>query len=155
MFQAKAVEKIKTYILCSITFSQKSCRLWDNVEKFCGATEATDDNILRRMRFVCWITKATDTHSEYVILIAFPLQQWLRERASILRLYVHCLSCFLTDTESVYCAVRAECLNLFQVNRSLHQSSKVFWFRTLIITNVVSLAEPQPLVSSVIYCLKN
>jgi hypothetical protein len=40
--------------------------------------------VLRRMCFACWITKATDTHSEYVILIAFPLQQWSRERASIL-----------------------------------------------------------------------
>jgi len=28
------------------------------------------------------------THSKYVILIAFPLQQWLRERASMLR-YTH------------------------------------------------------------------
>jgi hypothetical protein len=37
------------------------------------------------MRTACWITKATDTHSEYVILIAFRRQQWLRERASILR----------------------------------------------------------------------
>jgi len=27
----------------------------------------------------CWITKATDIHLEYVILIAFPLQQWLHE----------------------------------------------------------------------------
>jgi hypothetical protein len=35
------------------------------------------------MRFACRITKATDTHSEYVILIAFPRQQWLRERASV------------------------------------------------------------------------
>jgi len=26
-----------------------------------------------------------DTHSEYVILIDFPMQQWLRERASTLR----------------------------------------------------------------------
>jgi hypothetical protein len=25
-----------------------------------------------RMRFVCWITKATDTHPECVIIIAFP-----------------------------------------------------------------------------------
>jgi hypothetical protein len=33
------------------------------------------------MRFPCWITKATDTHSEYVILIAFSRQQWLRELA--------------------------------------------------------------------------
>jgi hypothetical protein len=34
-----------------------------------------------RMRFACWIPNATNTHSEYVILIAFPLQQWLHERA--------------------------------------------------------------------------
>jgi len=27
-----------------------------------------------RMRFACWIPKATNTLSEYVILIAFPLQ---------------------------------------------------------------------------------
>ena len=36
-----------------------------------------------------------DTHSEYLILIAFPRQQWLRERASMLRLYVPYLSCCL------------------------------------------------------------
>jgi len=30
------------------------------------------DNTKKRMRFARWITKATDTHSEYVILIAFP-----------------------------------------------------------------------------------
>ena len=45
-----------------------------------------------RMRITCWISKATDTHSEYVILIAFPLQQWLHERASMLRYtYSACL----------------------------------------------------------------
>jgi len=33
MFQIKAVEKIKTPILCSVTFSRKSYRLWENVEK--------------------------------------------------------------------------------------------------------------------------
>jgi len=44
-----------------------------------------------RMRIACWITKATNTHSEYVILIAFPLQQWLHERASMLRYtYIAC-----------------------------------------------------------------
>jgi len=36
------------------------------------------------MRNGCLITKATDTHSEYVILFAFPLQQWLHERVSVL-----------------------------------------------------------------------
>jgi len=39
-----------------------------------------------RMSFACWVTKATNTYLEYVILIAFPLQQWLNERASVLRL---------------------------------------------------------------------
>jgi hypothetical protein len=44
------------------------------------------------MRCACWIHKATDTHSEYVTLIALPWQQWLRERASLLRYtYIACL----------------------------------------------------------------
>ena len=35
--------------------------------------------------------KATNTHSEYAIRIAFPLQQLLHERASILRYtYTNC-----------------------------------------------------------------
>jgi hypothetical protein len=62
------------------------------VEKYGTAIPATDDSIIRLMRFVCWITKATGTHSEYVILIAFPQQQRLFECTLILRLYVHCLS---------------------------------------------------------------
>ena len=37
------------------------------------------------MRFACRITKATDTHSELVLILGFPRQQWLRERASLLR----------------------------------------------------------------------
>jgi len=36
-------------------------------------------------RPVSWITKATNTHSQYAILNAFPLQQWLHERTSLLR----------------------------------------------------------------------
>jgi len=40
------------------------------------------------MRFGCWLTKTASTHSEYVILIALQLQQWLRERALML-CYTH------------------------------------------------------------------
>ena len=44
MFQAEVVEKIKTHILCSVTFPRKSYRLWDNVEKYCRAgQDAADD----------------------------------------------------------------------------------------------------------------
>jgi len=41
-----------------------------------------------RMRIAWWMPKATNTHSEYVILIAFPQQQWLHARASVLH-YVY------------------------------------------------------------------
>ena len=46
-FQTKVVEKMKTRILCSVTFFLKSCRLRDNVEKYCRAGQATDDNTSR------------------------------------------------------------------------------------------------------------
>ena len=64
------------------------------MEKYAIARETTDDNIIRRMFLACRITKATDTNSEHVIglLIDFPRQQWLRERASMLRYtYIACL----------------------------------------------------------------
>jgi hypothetical protein len=70
----------KTYFILN-TFFRKSCRLRDNVEKYGTARQATDNNIIGHMRFACWVTKATDTHSGYVLLIAFPRQQLLRERA--------------------------------------------------------------------------
>jgi hypothetical protein len=37
------------------------------------------------MSIACWKTEATNAQSECVILIAFPLQHWLHERASVLR----------------------------------------------------------------------
>jgi len=36
------------------------------------------------MRIALWIRKAINTHSECVVVIAFPLQQWLHERVSML-----------------------------------------------------------------------
>jgi len=44
------------------------------------------------IRIECWIPEARDTYSEYVICIAFPLQQWLDESTSMLRhMYMACL----------------------------------------------------------------
>jgi hypothetical protein len=57
---------------------------------------------IRRLRIACWITKATNTHSDCVILIAFPLQQWLHERASMLTYtYIACLI-FISRNTSVW-----------------------------------------------------
>jgi len=54
------------------TFFRKLCRLLDNVEKH-TAGEGTDDNMA--LAHCLLHTKDYKTHSEYVILIAFLLQQ--------------------------------------------------------------------------------
>ena len=46
--------------------------------------QATDDIVIRRMRSARWVNEATDTHSECVMFIDLPLQQWVRERALLL-----------------------------------------------------------------------
>ena len=50
-------------------------------------------HITRCWRITCRLTKATNTFSEYVILIAFPRQQWLHERAPVyVYTYIDCLA---------------------------------------------------------------
>jgi hypothetical protein len=101
MFRIKVVQKIKTHISCSVTFSNNRAVyeiMWKNMVQ----PDWSRENIIGRMRFACLISKATSAHphvhtyfsrshthvyipSEYVILIAFPRLQWLRERATVLR----------------------------------------------------------------------
>jgi len=89
MFQTKVVEKTKTHALCSITFFSEYSGTYEIMWK--NMVERTGQ---RRMRFACWVTMAKDTHSKYVILIAFPRLQWLSERASMLRCtYIAYLVC--------------------------------------------------------------
>jgi hypothetical protein len=45
MLRIKFVEKTKVHILCSVTFSPKSCPWLDNVEKYGGSREAADSNV--------------------------------------------------------------------------------------------------------------
>ena len=66
------------------------------------------------LRFECWVTVATNTPSVYVIPIVCPRQQWLHERASMLRYtYIACLlnnkkdyvNCFISDFKTYHLAV--------------------------------------------------
>lgn len=41
------------------------------MEKYGRPGEETDENTIERLRFACWITKAGDTNSDYVILFLF------------------------------------------------------------------------------------
>jgi hypothetical protein len=98
MFQTNFVEEIKTRLVFSnYFFPPKLCRLWDNERKYGRAGQATDDNIIRRMRIACRVTKGTDAHTEYVIIIAFAGEEWLRERASFLH-YTHIICLILSES---------------------------------------------------------
>jgi hypothetical protein len=39
---------------------------------------------IEMMRYAYWITKATDTHSDYVIFVEFAHQKWLTESTSVI-----------------------------------------------------------------------
>jgi hypothetical protein len=57
IFEINVVEKIKTHILCSINVSE--CRAVNEIKlKSEMQTDATDDIIMWRMRFACWVSKA-------------------------------------------------------------------------------------------------
>ena len=71
MFQTEVVDKIKTHILCSKNLS-KSRATYEIMRKNTIELERPQMTI-RRMHIAYWIPKVTDTHSEYVIRIAFPL----------------------------------------------------------------------------------
>ena len=85
------MDKIETHILCPVTFLPENRAVYEITWK--NMVQRSRSQVTRgRMRITCWIPKATNTHSEYVLLIAFPLQQRLHERASMLRCtYIACL----------------------------------------------------------------
>jgi len=64
------------------------------VEKYGIAGHDSVDNIIRRIRFACWITKATDTHPEYVIIFHGKNGYLNLLSATFIR-SLHCLSCFI------------------------------------------------------------
>jgi len=86
------VQKIKTQFHIQYFFPENRAvyeLMWRNMVEP-DRTQMT----IWRMRFACWMTKATDTHSQCVILNDFPLQIWLCERSSMLRyrpIYFACL----------------------------------------------------------------
>ena len=52
------------------------------------------------MRIACWVTKATNTHSQYITLIALPLQQQLHESPSMLR--YTCIACLVIVSSNTH-----------------------------------------------------
>ena len=96
MFQKKSVEKIRTHFMFSDFSSPENLtvleKMWKNIVK-----RDRPQITIWFMSIACWIPTNTNTHSEYVILTALPPQQWLLERASMLR----CTSIVFVFTYSV------------------------------------------------------
>ena len=70
------------------------------------------------MRIAYWIPKVTNTNSDYVILLLFPLQQWLRERASMLRCTY--IACLVHRHFSVRITIRVNYFPTFKYSSFLH-----------------------------------
>ena len=108
-------ENENTYFMHKSYF-RKSCGLWDNVEKYGGARETTDDNIIWRNRFAYCESKAiiahahaytqwhtrtnprahTNTQPEISLYNSYRFSTakiFPRTRLNITS-YVHCFSCF-------------------------------------------------------------
>ena len=71
MFQTKVEEKIRRHFMLDNVSSENRAIFEPVWQKYGTAGQATDDITIRRMRLARWMTKATDTHSEYVILIVY------------------------------------------------------------------------------------
>ena len=84
MFQINVVEKLEIHIfLSNVLFFRKSCRyliMWQNTVE-----RSRPHLTIWHIPIACWVTKATNAHWGCVILFAFPAQQWLHERDSMLR----------------------------------------------------------------------
>jgi hypothetical protein len=78
------VEKINTQFFLSNNVLSKNGSVYEIMWRNNGELGRPQTTIWR-MRIACWIPKATNTHSEYVMIIAFRLQQWLNGCASKLR----------------------------------------------------------------------
>jgi hypothetical protein len=76
-------------ILCSITLFRKFALYelkWKNI------VESDRPQMTKwRMRMACWVSKATTTHSKYVIRIAFHYNSYCTTRLNV-TLYVYCLA---------------------------------------------------------------
>jgi hypothetical protein len=130
MLQIKVMEEIKTHVMFSYVFLGKSSHyeiLWRKTVEL----ERPQMKIWR-MHMACWKLKAihTHTHSEYVTLTAFPLQQclYLHKTPLLVRYLQRCTRSFRSSSTWrrltwATCARPSETTILF-ARKSEHESPK-------------------------------
>ena len=86
-------ENQNTHFMFNNLIFRKSCRLWGHEEKFGRSRQAIDANVANAR---CMLdNKTINIYLQYVTLHGFPLQQWLRELASLLRYMYNACQKFL------------------------------------------------------------
>jgi hypothetical protein len=90
IFRTVTVGKIKTHIVYWIPSFQKLRRLWVKVEQYFRAGKAIDEDMAQAHS--CWVSKAKDTHSDYVIFIDFFTATMVARTHLNVTLYVNRLS---------------------------------------------------------------
>jgi hypothetical protein len=107
-FQTQFIEKIETHFMFSNSPPppRKSSRLWANVDKYRRAGQATGDNTWHAH---CALDTKGYRHTLPICNTAFPRQQWLHERASVLCFYVNVVlfSCFIADCFRSFCSMES------------------------------------------------
>jgi hypothetical protein len=76
-----------THLILPPPFFRISCLLWDTVEKYDRARQATDDSIIRRLCVAAWIPKTTEAHERawmlwyaytaYLVNAYFAYSTWI------------------------------------------------------------------------------
>ena len=94
MFRTKLYKNLKTLFVFINVFFSENRNVYEIMLKNIIAPDVTDDNIVRHMRFAWWINKATDTHSEYVTIIAFLHPTVVTRTRLNGKFYVHSLPCY-------------------------------------------------------------
>jgi hypothetical protein len=81
-------ENQNKHFLLNVFFPRESCSLEHKVEKCVRTRQDADDNIIRRMRFACWVTEITDTHSRVCsiyqsVYVCQLMHNWIFLKASL------------------------------------------------------------------------
>jgi hypothetical protein len=100
---------LREYQCKFIMMSPSVLRMKNGSDKSCRESRNT------RFMFSNSITKATDTHSEYVILIPFSTAAVVTRTRINITLYVHCLTCLILNMVVLIVTTR-----LLRVNLQLH-----------------------------------
>ena len=130
----------KHFVFNNFFFCRNSCPLWDNVEIYCTAGQATAWQY-GRTRSACWIPKATNTHSEYVITCFFSIATMVGRTHLNVTSYVHCLCYYNNFPTRTHYTLPQILIYLFSI-KILHQHCRDYmysFFSTLFETHCIHI----------------